>query len=286
MATASPPRRPKRTAAPKRPKAIVNLQDAQHHQYKNWLVYGQSGVGKSALAGTAPKALLLTAESEGSASAKALGSKADELKLTSWQEFREAVAWLEAEGHKEYDWVCPDGITELEEHAWNAIMAQGKLPRSVGGGFRQRSRNDYPLVWSAMYNEIDRLNRMPVNVLYTAQTMRVDVETDEGEDTTLALPLVGSTKRGDLAMKICGQMTLVGYYRHIRNDETGKRIRRLHTMDGERWVAKDRHDAFGAYVDGPNIATMVAAVEERLAAPGRRTATKKRRTSTARTKEQ
>lgn len=281
MATATA----RRSKPPRRPKAIVNLQDTNHRQTFNWLVFGQSGVGKSALSGTAPKALLVTTEAAGSASAKALGSTADELVVATWQEFLDLTNWMEAEGHAEYEWGCIDGITELEEHAWNAIMAGGKLPRSVSGGFRQKSRNDYPLVWDAVYRQIERWNRMPINVLYTAQTMRVDVETDDGEDTTLALPLVGSTKRGDLAMKVCGAMTLVGYYRHIRNNESGKRIRRLHTQDGERWVAKDRHDTFGAYVDSPNIARMVAAVEERLAAPGRRAPARKRRTS-ATTKEQ
>lgn len=284
MPARAPVRR--RAAAPKRPTAIVNLQDEAYRSTFNWLLYGGSGVGKSVLAGTAPKALFLGAEPEGAESARARGSKADHLDVGTWQDFLDVTAWMEASGHKEYEWACIDGWTELEEHAWNAIMAGGKLPRSVAGGFRQRSRNDYPLVWSAVYEQIARWNRMPINIVHTAQTMRVDVETDEGEDTTLALPLVGSTKRGDLAMKVCGQMTLVGYYRHIRDPETGKRRRRLHTQDGERWVAKDRHDTFGAYVDNPTVPGMAQRIQERLATRGPLLPARKRRARTARTEEQ
>jgi hypothetical protein len=273
-----PARPPRRLAPPKRPAAIVSLQDSEYTTFGNWLVYGQSGVGKSVLAGTAPEALLLTTEPEGAISAKARGSTAHELKVQTWSEFLSYMDWLErGKGATEYGWVSLDSLDELEEQAWDAIMGGGKNARDIGNGFRSRSRNDYPLVWSAVKEQVDRLCRLPVNVLITAKTMRVDVETDDEEDTTLALPLVGSTKRGDLAMKICGSMTLVGYYRHIRDQETGKRKRRLHTQDSDRWVAKDRHDTFGSFVDNPNVAEMAQAVQERMANPGQRPARRRRR---------
>lgn len=262
MARPAPARRKK---PPQRPKAIVNLRDVEHPNEMNWLVYGQSGVGKTVLAGTMPKkSLLITTEPAGSASAKARGSAVDDLMVPTWGEFLSVTEWMEYEGHKEYRWVCLDGLTELEEHAWNAIMAQGNgAARSVGGSFRAKSRNDYPLVWDAIKRAVDRWNRMPVNVLFTAQTMRVDAEDEDGEDTTLLLPLVGSTKRGDTAMRICGQMTLVGLYRKHRSEE-GKVARRLHTTDSERWVAKDRHDTFGRWVTNPNIEEMEKAALERV----------------------
>lgn len=280
----APTRNPARRRAParrvpQRPKAIVNLQDTDYTVRMNWLVFGQSGIGKSVLAGTAPESLMLMTDPEGAQSAKVRGSTADELKVESWEDWLEYVDWLDfGKGYQEYRWVTLDSIDELEEHAWNAIMNKSGAARSVGGAFRSRSRNDYPLVWSAIGDQIDRLVRLPTNVLITAKTMRVDVETDEGEDTTLALPLVGSTKRGDLAMKLCGKMTLVGYYRGIRNEETGKKLRRLWTEDSERWVAKDRHDTFGRYVSNPNIAEMEKAVQERLAT-GERPARKRKGTA-------
>ena len=241
-------------------------------------MFGQSGIGKSVLQGT-HGGLLMTTEAEGAISAKARGSKADELKVSSWEEWLAYMDWLEHSGHKEFHWVGLDSLDELEEHAWNSIMGSVKgTARSVGGAFRSRSRNDYPLVWAAIADQVDRLVRLPTNVLITAKTMRVDVETDEGEDTTLALPLVGSTKRGDLAMKICGKMTLVGYYRGKRNEETGKKVRRLHTEDSDRWVAKDRHDTFGRSVVNPDVTAMEKDVMERLAS-GSRPVRRKRRTA-------
>lgn len=279
-----PPRPSPRRPPPKRPRAITNLQDAGYTYKKNWMVYGASGSGKTVLAGTAPNALLITTEPEGAISAKARGSTASELKVATWQEYLEVVDWLDrGRGAKDYEWICPDSLDELEEHAWNAIMNQGGAARSVGGMFRNRSRNDYPLVWSAIKEQVDRLCRLDANVLITCKVMRVDVENDDGEDTTLALPLVGSPKRGDLSMKLCGQMTLVGYYRKHRDPETGKVARRLHTEDSERWLAKDRHDTFGRYVPAPNVAEMEKAIEARLAKPGPRERPAPRKRATKRT---
>lgn len=261
-----PPRR-----LPARPKAITSLQDAGYTMRKKWLVYGGSGAGKTVMAGTCPDALLMTTEPEGAISAKVLGSTAQELKVATWEDWLSYMDWLErGKGASEYDWICPDSLDELEELAWNSIMRQGGTARSIGGAFRQRSRNDYPLVWSAMKEQVDRLCRLPTNVLITCKTMRVDVEDDDGEDTTLAMPLVGSPKRGDLSMKICGQMTLVGYYRKHRNEQN-KVSRRLHTEDSDRWLAKDRHDTFGPYVVRPNVVEMCTAIEQRVAKPGPRT---------------
>lgn len=267
--------RPVRRAAAKRPTAIVNLQDVEYQNHFNWMAYGGSGVGKTVLGGTAPNAIMFVCEPEGAASAKARGSQADALEVANWADFLEYTRWMEAEGHKLYEWAVPDGLTELEEHAWNAIMAGGRQARSVGGSFRARSRNDYPLVWDAIRRIVNRWNRMPINVLWTAQTMRLDSETEDGDDTTLLLPLVGSTKRGDTAMKICGSMTLVGLMRKHRNEDTGKVYRRLYTEDSDRWVAKDRHDTFGRYVSMPDVGEMQEAVRQRIATGQR--PTRKRR---------
>lgn len=269
-ATASRRRARPTPRSPQRPRAIVSLQDTNYQVRMNWLVYGQSGVGKTVLAGTAPDSLLFSMEPEGAVSAKARGSQAKELRITDWDQFLEATAWVEDVGHKEFRWFSLDSLDELEEHAWNAIQAGGSKARSVGGSFRARSRNDYPLVWGAVLEQVDRWCRLPANVLITAKTMRLDTETEDGEDTTLALPLVGSTKRGDLAVKVCGKMTLVGYYRGLRDPESGRKLRRLHTEDSERWIAKDRHDTFGRYVNRPDIAEMEQAVHDRLSSGKRR----------------
>lgn len=264
------PPRARRTARPtaplRRPQAIVSLQDSQRTARRNWWVHGDSGIGKTVLAGTAPRALFLTTDPEGTESAKELGSNADEWPINTWEEFLEAVSWVvhSEGGIASYDWVVVDTADEVEELCWAAQLVSTDVKRASR---YQPNKADYPLVWSKVKEQIMLLNRSPINCLYLSHSMRIDRETDDGEDTqTLAMPSIGSRKRGDLSTFLCARMTLVGYMRRVGNED-GEPVRQLLTETGPRWIAKDRHNTFGPGIDNPTVPGMLAAI----AAKGSRT---------------
>lgn len=253
-ATSASPARP-----PRRPTAIVNLQASERTARRNWWVHGESGIGKTVLAGTAPKALFLTADPEGTESAKEFGSTADEWPIDSWEHFIEAVDWIvhPSGGITEYEWIIVDTVDEVEKLCWAAQLVSTDVKRASK---YQPNKADYPLVWAKVEEQIMRLNRSPINCLYLSHSMRIDRETDDGEDTqTLAMPAIGSRKRGDLSSYLCAQMTLVGYMRRVANED-GQAHRQLLTETSARWIAKDRHNTFGAGVDDPTIPAMLAAI--------------------------
>jgi hypothetical protein len=264
---------PSQPSGPQRPQAIVNLQDAQRPGFKKWWFYGGTGVGKTVLAGTAPKNLFLTTDVEGTTSAKEMGSTADELPIRTWREFVEAVDWIVHSGHKEFEWITLDTVDELEEICWLAQLDDTEIKRASK---YQPSKGDYPVVWRKVKAEIMRLNRCGVNVMYLSHDMRVDRESEDGEDTiTLAMPMVGSTKRGDLSTYLCAQMTLVGYYR-AAHSEDGTEVRQLLTKTTNRFVAKDRHNTFGAGINNPTVPKML----ERIASKGTPTTARRARRAT------
>lgn len=251
---------PRRAAAKRaaRPTAIVNLQDPSRQTHFKWWIYGGSGVGKTVLLGTVPdKHLIITTDVDGTASAKARGSTADELKVNSWAEYMAFHEWFVAEGHKEYPWLSLDTVDELEELCWLAQLIDPTMKRFSK---YQPNKADYPVVWRKIKEVVMELNRLPVNVIYTSHAMRIDTEDEDGEDTvTLAMPQVGSTKRGDLSTYFCAQVSLVGYMRSVHSDD-GKEVRKLYTSSGGRWVAKDRYDVFGKGILNPTIPAMLARI--------------------------
>lgn len=242
-----------------RPTAITSLKETPNAGKRNWLIYAPSGVGKTVLAGTAPKALFLTVEAAGTESAKAMGSDADEWICDTWDEFREAYDWVKNEGHKQYEWVIPDSLTELEELCWNDQLEK------VGKEFEARIQ-DYGIVDRKIKKMVDAFNRLPINVLYTAQQAAMEMEDEDGDDIFKVLPALGRAKGGwPLSHLVCGKVTLIGLLQVKRDKETKEEFRRLFVHGGERFIAKDRHDTFGAWVDDPNVAEMAAAVDDRQA---------------------
>jgi hypothetical protein len=263
-------------ATVKRPQAITKLSDTPNDGKRNWLIYAPSGVGKTVLAGTAPNALFLTVEAAGTESAKARGSDADEWICDSWEELQAAFIWIRDGGHKLYEWVIVDSLSEMEELCWKDHLEEahaGNSSRSIYAAAIQ----DYGVVDNKVKALVDKFNRLPVNVLYTAQMASMDAEDSSGDDVTVVLPLLGRAKNGwPLSMKICGKVTLIGFLTVKQpKDKDEEPFRRLWVQGGERWIAKDRHDTFGKYIDEPDISEMVDEVDKRQASAGPKKAAKK-----------
>lgn len=251
-----------------RPAAITKLSETDSAGKRNWLIYGKSGDGKTVLAGTAPRNLFLTVEAAGTESAKAMGSDADELVIDTKKALDEAYDYFKrGSGCQDYDWTTLDSLSEIEEVFW----------RHVQGDSTTQKIQDYGTVNTMIKREVERWNRLPINVLYTAQTMTLDVEDEDGDESTLLLPSMG-TKNGVLSQRICAKTTLNGLLvvRTRKNDEGDREEqRRLYLRGNTSFVAKDRHfiaQEKGFIID-PNIADMAKAADTAKPVGGKTTTT-------------
>lgn len=265
-------------AASGRPTAITKLKDASSQGKRNWIIYGDSGKGKTVLAGTAENALFLTVESAGTESAKAFGSTADEWVTDTAEEFREAYDYLKRGGGcDEFETLIIDSGSEVEEIQWKETLDHAVKGNSNRSLF-QPAIQDYQVVGNKMKAIVNQFNRLPINVIYTFQAMRLSVQDADGDDSTLLLPLVGSTRNGVISQKVCGMVTLVGCLTVVAGEGSkSKDERRLWTASSDRMFAKDRHDTFERYVKNPTIPEMFAAVNARIADSGPRKPKKKKK---------
>jgi hypothetical protein len=161
-------------------------------------------------------------------------------------------------GISEYDWVNVDTITELEELCWQEQLVSNDVRRASK---YQPNKADYPLVWAKVKEQLGLLGRAPINTLFIAHTMRIEKETDDGEDTvTLAMPAVGSRKRGDFSSALCAQHGVVGYMRKAAVEEDGEPVRQILTQSSSRWIARDRTTKLGAGMVDPTVPKMLARI--------------------------
>lgn len=244
------------------PKVIMDLED--FNESINWLLYGDSGVGKTVLSGSLPNVLFLAAEL-GTTSAKRYGSKGKVWKIRKWDDFEDAYDWIEA-NPKAFDWIVIDSLTALQQRCIRWI-----LDRAVADNPKRDL--DIPAIqdhykWQQMMRRyVTMFNELPVNVLWTAQAMRK--EDADGED--IVLPLIQG-KDYEIAAWVCAQMDLFTYY-EVRKVEK-RNIRRLYGAASPPFWAKDRFGATTPYVDNPVMSDLL----EAIAASG----SKRRTTRTAR----
>jgi len=276
----------RRTAAkpPSRPTAITKLSDRK--SYFNWLVYGETGSGKTVLGGSAPKALFLTFESEGTESAKVHGSDAEEAIIDERADMLEMYRYFDqGSGCEDYEWVIIDSVSEMEECYWRDQLREMKEQKGPKRSLYKPSLDDYPIVWNKVKAEVDRWNRLPVNVLWTAQVLPLTEYDEDGEEFTTMLPLLGSLKNGILSRKVCGMVSLVGHLDTKRRkvEDRVEEWRRLTVSKRSGITAKNRY-GWGPFVDDPTIPSLAVAAESALA--GERTTakagtTRRRRTARA-----
>lgn len=262
-----------------RPTAIHKLSDSP--SFFNWMIVGDGGVGKTVLGGTAPNAIFLGFEVQGTESAKLMGSEADELIIRNREQYVKAYEYFEyGTGCDDYSWVIIDSADEMEEVFWKTYLKQMKEAKSTRSLYKAELQ-DYNVIGNMVKAAIDDFNKLPINVLYLVKPMPVITVDDEGEEVVDELPMLGSSKNGNLARKICGKVSMVGYLEPMQKKEDNKTVewRRMYVSPRGGMHAKNRY-GWGPYIDDPTIPALVQLAESALAGKstttGRRTTRRRR----------
>lgn len=246
----------------KLPRAIIDLED--YTESINVLIYGDSGVGKTVLAGTAPKCLILAVE-PGTISAKRQGSKAKMWPIKHWSDFEQAYNFLR-DNPDAFDWVVIDTATAVQTKALRAIL-ENAVKQNPSRDPDIPAIQDHQKWQNIMKRFVVDFNELPINVIWTAQAMRK--EDQEGDDLVLPL-LLG--KDYEISSWFCAQMHVVGYYglKTLTKKKKGKdneevkekvEVRRLLVQPAPPYFAKDRYDALGKWVDNPDMPTIIDMIE-------------------------
>jgi phage nucleotide-binding protein len=233
---------------------IIDMDD--YDESINMLVYGDSGIGKTVLAGTAPKALFIAIES-GVIAAKRQGSKAKVWPVKTWEDVQRAYIWLRDNPNHGFEWVVIDSLTDMQEKALRWILDRAKADNS-------NRDEDIPAIqdhqkWQNMFKRfVDQFNDLPVNVLYTALEMKKEDE----EANDVVLPLILGKDYG-ISQAICGKMHVVGRMskKVLGKGDERKTVRRILFEALPPYFAKDRYDCLGRFFPNPTVPKIQAAIE-------------------------
>lgn len=251
-------------------------------EFYNILLYGDSGCGKTVLAGSLPNRVLYLAGEPGYISAARRGAQGKVRLIPDTATATAAVAWLEAGGAKQFDWIVPDGIGTMQ----NKFLLNYAQEAFDANPAKRAHRNlpdkpDYFNAQNFMKSWVSRLIDLPCNVLFIAHAMRPEDENGE----TLVYPGIQG-KGYEVSNYISGLMHGVWYMatRIVEEGGDARQVRRLlfqHYVDPvneTRYFAKDQTDTLGRWAtvrdpenpDGVMMPELIALMNGESKPPGRR----------------
>ena len=242
------------------PEQIVDLDDVVANP--KLLVFGKPRCGKTTLIGSDDDILILDCEPFGTISAQRAAGKFKGKNVKRWpirkySDWEEAVEWLRglADAGKPipFKWLAVDTISSLQERILMRHVLDKMLMTKPNRNKYIPDKPEYLEVQKTLVEEIKRLNDLPVNCLYTAHVMEVDVP---GGDSFYYPKIQG--KKFEIAQEVLSMTTAYGYmYTKVRKKDnkpvkdiaTGKVIKDRIIMwdDHDKMQGGDRSDSLGQF---------------------------------------
>lgn len=207
----------------------------------NIMLYGNSGVGKTVLAGGAPNAYFLSTE-KGAISAQRTGSKAGLLRAPDWDHVEAALDWAD-ENLDSSNWLIIDSVSKMQVLMLRWILSNEHEERDADLDVPQIQHHQK---WQNMFMRFtDRIVDAKYNAIFIATAMH----RDDPDGESLVLPAI-TGKDYTISAYVCAQMTCVFYYgvgrKSGKDDPT---VRRLLTETYPPYFAKDWSNSLPRWID-------------------------------------
>lgn len=253
------------TATIQLPEDIIGLED--YTECINMLVYGDPGVGKTVLGGSAKSPLILATE-KGTVSAARQGSNGKLWNaVRKWHAVEDCYEWLYDNVEKPgfpFDWIVIDTLSEMQN-----LMLRYVVDNRVSEG-KAKNLNPYKTelqeygeMHEMFKDYVGKFNDLPINTLWTAQAMQV--EDEEGNE--FRLPAIQG-KGYQMATWAAAQMHCYGYMhmREVEHPQTHRkqRVRSIQWQASTNVRAKDRFDCLGMYTNHPKGQKPLQYLEQKI----------------------
>lgn len=216
------------------------------------LIYGEPGAGKTYLACTAPKPLvLLTEPSVSDATMQAvhrdLGADPGVWDIDTLEDLEMAYEYLEG-GKHEYETVVVDSLTDLYRRLMKTVV-DAAVSRRSNHDPDVPEQGDWLRVQEKLRYIVRLFRDLPMNVVFTALVMDI-------RDEMRRVPFI---QPKGLALEIPAFFNLVGCLKAV--DDNGKTTRKLLVEQTETYVAKNPGGTLPPVVENPNLTTLFGQIK-------------------------
>src|SRR5262245_61852480 len=154
---------------------------------RSFVLYGRSGTGKTTLAASFPKPILLLDVGDRGTDSIADVKQVDRTEVLDWDQFEHDYWWLKEEEGAGYETAIIDTVSMLQRLA--EAKVQGIDPQDLEehswGGMK---RSQWGEVSSMMKMWLTRFRDLPMNVVFIAQDRTFNFDDDTGEGDNVLMP--------------------------------------------------------------------------------------------------
>lgn len=201
-----------------------------------FLVYGESGAGKTVFASTWPTPVFLDID-KGMASVRRTVHRVD---IDSWETLMESMDWIESGNHP-FKSVVLDSLNELQYLSMRSIIARYPIRRPYDS---LPALADYGKMLDDFEKRVRALRSLPLNIILIAQVAPRAYDTD---------PVQPQLTGKQTARTLSRMMDVIGYLDKKDSSEGGNASKtRFMTFDAVGHVTKDRSWALPPVVENPS----------------------------------
>ena len=216
-----------------------------------FLVYGESGSGKTVFASTWPDTVFLDIDKGMSSITRKVNRIPinSAMKQTAWESLVRAVNYLERTDLHDFKTVVVDSLNEMQVIAMDHVIE--KFPEVRRPYKNLASQSDYGKMLDDFDKEVRRLRGLPMHVVFICQVAPQQYETD-----VIQPQLVGKHSSRNVARMV----DVIGYlYKQEGGEGTGDRKKnRVMVFDAVNHVTKDRSDLLPNTIINPTFGELYA----------------------------
>lgn len=201
-----------------------------------WLIYGESGVGKTVFAASFPKPIFLDID-QGMASVTTFGLDVDRISIEHPDQFVAAIEYLRSD--TEYETLVVDSLNELQRLLLRNVITEFAQKRPYGN---LATQGDY----GKMLNDFDWMFRETLSIDKTVVFISTNTDKDF-EENIIEPALIGK----NTAKYVAAKLDIIGFMYKVDAGEERKRERVI-AFDLPTHVTKDRTGRLPAVLANPS----------------------------------
>lgn len=178
---------------------------------RSYVFYGQSGTGKTTLAGTFPGPILLCDVRDRGTDSIVGIDDLDVTEIESWEDL-ERVYWFLKKHPKKYRTVIIDTMSQLQSIVVEDVLAEKGKSAEDAGGWGTMTQREWGDVAARIKPMIINLRDLPMDVVFIAQhrVFNMPSEEDESNNAAVLAPEVGPALMPSVGKFLNAAVSIIG----------------------------------------------------------------------------